>query len=162
MKIMKIISILAILFGFSQCGSSTFVKDPPFKVEKAFYNNWVGGQPGVSGTKLEIHLENASEIIFDSLYFHNKRTKVEISELDNSMQLIGHFSTSKRKNRDLILDADPKKELQNTLPNLEKFPFELEEKEAILSYKKGDKTLYFKIQNINEVQAEIFPSANKK
>ena len=75
---MKTLSILAILLSFAQCGSSTLVQNPSFKVEKAFYNNWVGGQPGVSGTKLEIHLKNASEVIFDSLYFKNKRTKVEV------------------------------------------------------------------------------------
>lgn len=51
MKVMKILTILTILFGFSQCGSSSIIKNPAFKVEKAFYNNWVGGQKGVAGTK---------------------------------------------------------------------------------------------------------------
>lgn len=159
---MKILSILTIIVSFSHCGSNKFVKNPSFKVEKAVYNNWVGGQQGVSGTKLEIHLINAASINFDSLYFQNKITKVEVIKLDDKLQLIGHFSTSKRQNRDLILDVDPKKELQNTLPNLEKFPFELKENEAILSYKKGQKRMYFKIENIKEIQFVAFPSANRK
>ncbi|MDX6745436.1 hypothetical protein SHK09_01425 [Polaribacter sp. PL03] len=159
---MKILSILTILFGFSQCGSNSLVKNPPFKVEKAFYNNWVGGQPGVTGTKLEIHLLAADAIAFDSLYFQNKITKVEVSKLENVVQLIGHFSTSKRKNRDLVLDVDATKELQNTLPNIKKFPFELKDNEAIVSYKKGDKTLFYKLENINKVQSIAFPSANRK
>ncbi|WP_223267158.1 hypothetical protein [Polaribacter sp. IC073] len=159
---MKILSILTIIVSFSQCGSNKFVKNPSFKVEQAVYNNWVGGQPGVTGTKLEIHLKNAASINFDSLYFQNKITKVEVIQLDDKLQLIGHFSTSKKQKNDIILDADPAKEFQNTPPNLEKFPFDLKDNEAILSYKKGKKTVFFKILNIKEVQAVAFPSANRK
>ena len=164
MKIMKILSILTILFGFSQCGSNKFVKNPSFNVDKAVYNKWVGGQPGVSGTMLEIQLKNASDIVFDSLYFQNKVTKVEIKEFNNTIQLIGHFSTSNSKiiqKRDLILDADTVRELENTLPNTDKFPFELEENEAILSFKKGDKTVYYKIKKIKKEISRPIPSVNK-
>jgi hypothetical protein len=162
MKIMKILSILTILFGFSQCGSNTFVKNPTFKVEKAFYNHWVGGQPGVRGTKLELHLKDVAGINFDALYFQGKITKVEVSTKDGFIQVIGHFSTSKTQKRDLILDLDTTKELENKVPNLEKFPFELKENEAVLSYKKGIKMLCFKIENISKVQSTPFPSVNKR
>ena len=64
MKTIKFLSILFILLGFSQCGGSILVKKSILKVEKAFYNNWFGGQPGVRGTKVEIHLKDASEVIF--------------------------------------------------------------------------------------------------
>lgn len=158
---MKILPILIVVLGFSQCGSNTFVKSTPFNVEKAFYNNWVGGQPGVGGLKLEIYISKTSEINFDSLYFHHKRTKVEVVQLDDKLQLIGHFSTSKRKNRDLILDIDPNKELKNTLPNIQKFPFELKENEAVISYKIEGKTMFFKVENIKKVKSILFPSANK-
>jgi hypothetical protein len=159
---MKTLSILAILLSFAQCGSSTLVQNTSFKVEKAFYNNWIGGQPGVSGTKLEIHLKNASEIIFDSLYFKNKRTKVEILQKEEITQLIGHYSTSKRINNDLTLAIDPTKELQNVAPIIKSIPFELEESEAILSYKKGKKILFLKIINIKKIAGTLFPSVNKE
>lgn len=159
---MKIISILTILLGFSQCGSSKFVKNPSFKVEKATYNKWSGGQPGVSGVKLELQLTNALQIEFDSLYFQKKITKVETRQINNILQIIGHFSTSTRKNKDLIIDADPKKEMNNTPPIIEKFPFQLKENEAIVSYKIGEKTVYYKIENVKEEQPKFFPSANKK
>jgi NADH dehydrogenase/NADH:ubiquinone oxidoreductase subunit G len=162
MKSIKILSILTLLFGFSQCGSNTFVKNPTFKVEKAFYNNWVGGQPGVRGTKVEMHLKDASEINFDALYFQGKVTKVEVSMKDGFVQVIGHFSTSKTQKRDVILDLDATKELENKVPNLEKFPFELKENEAMLSYKRENKTVYFKIENIKKVRSIPFPSMNKK
>ena len=162
MKTIKFLSILFILLGFSQCGGSILVKKSILKVEKAIYNKWFGGQPGVSGTKVEIHLKDASEVIFVALYFQGKRTKVEVSQMEKFTRVIAHFSTSKRKNRNLILDADITKELENTLPSLEEFPFQLKENEAILSYKKEGKTLYFKIENIKKLQSISFPSMNKK
>ncbi|MEZ7876338.1 MAG: hypothetical protein QMB86_04980 [Polaribacter sp.] len=162
MRTIKILSILFLLLGFSQCGGSTLVKKSTLKVEKAFYNKWFGGQPGVRGTKVEIHLKDASEVIFVALYFQGKRTKVEVSQMEKFTRVIAHFSTLKRKNRNLILDADITKELENTLPSLEEFPFQLKENEAILSYKKEGKTLYFKIENIKKLQSISFPSMNKK
>jgi hypothetical protein len=162
MRTIKILSILFLLLGFSQCGGSTLVKKSTLKVEKAFYNKWFGGQPGVRGTKVEIHLKDASEVIFVALYFQGKRTKVEVSQMEKFTRIIAHFSILKRKNRNLILDADITKELENTLPSLEEFPFQLKENEAILSYKKEGKTLYFKIENIKKLQSIPFPSMNKK
>ena len=162
MKSMKFVTVLIILFGFSQCGGSTFVKNPPFKVEKAFYNKWVGGQPGASGIKLEMHLRNADRIIFDSLYFQNKKTRVVLRSLGDTLQLIGHYSTSKRKNSNFILDVDVKKEFQNAPPITENFPFDLKYNEAILSYKKGKKIVFFKIENIKKVQSIPFPTINNK
>ncbi|QTD36372.1 hypothetical protein JL193_09385 [Polaribacter batillariae] len=162
MKIMKIVSIFAIILGFSQCGSSKFVKNPSFKIEKAVYNHWTGGQPGVSGTKLEIHISNASEVEFDSVFFQQKETKVEVSKNGNKTILIGHFSTSTREKRDFVLDADPTKELKNTPPNIEKSKFDLKETEAVLSYKKGDKVHYYKITGILQTQSSFFPSAKQK
>ena len=162
MRTIKILSILFLLLGFSQCGGSTLVKKSTLKVEKAFYNKWFGGQPGISGTKVEIHLKDASEVIFVALYFQGKRTKVEVSQIEKFTRIIAHFSTSKRKSRTLILDADTTKELKNTLPSLEEFPFQLKENEAILSYKNENKIVYFKIENIKKTQSIPFPSMNKK
>ncbi|WP_157662452.1 hypothetical protein [Polaribacter sp. SA4-10] len=159
---MKLISIIAILFSFTQCGSIKVEKNPPFKIEKASYNNWVGGQPGVRGTKVEIALKENSSIIFDSLFFRNKSTKVEINTAGSKMLLIGHFNTSKRQNRDLILDADVTKEMKNTPPDVNDFPFELKENQAIISYKVGYKIKYFKIENIEKTKPVFFPRANKK
>ena len=162
MRTIKILSILFLLLGFSQCGGSTLVKKSTLKVEKAFYNKWFGGQPGVRGTKVEIHLKDASEVIFVALYFQGKRTKVEVSQMEKFTRIIAHFSTLKRKNRNLILDADITKELENTLPSLEEFPFQLKENEAMLSYKNDNKIVYFKIENIKKTQSIPFPSMNKK
>ena len=55
--------------------------------------------------------------------------------------IIGHFNTSTRK-RDLVLDSDPKKEINNKIPDFKKIPFELEENEAILSYQLNGKKIF--------------------
>ena len=146
MKTIKILSILVILLGFSQCGGSILVKKSILKVEKAFYNNWFGGQPGVRGTKVEIHLKDASEVIFVALYFQGKRTKVEVSKIEKFTRIIAHFSTSKRKNRNLILNADMTKELENTLPSLEEFPFQLRKMRLYLAIKKRIKRCILRLK----------------
>ena len=162
MKSIKLIFIISIVFCFYQCSGTLFVTNPPFKVDKAFYNTWVGGQPGVRGVKLELHLKNADGIVFDSLFFQSKRTKAVVRVLDTKIQLLGHYSTSNRRKRDFILDKNTKKELKNPIPILQKIPFNLNENEAVLSYKKGDKMMFFKIKNIKRLQDVFYPSAPKR
>lgn len=159
---MKYLSILAIIFSFTQCGSMKLQKNPPFKIEKSSYNNWTGGQSGVSGTKVEIVLTENSNIVFDSLFFKNKSTKVEIKTDSDKTLLIGHFNTSNRQKRDLVLDIDATKEIKNTIPEVNKFPFDLKDNEAILSYKDGDKIKYYKIINVEKGKQVFFPRANKR
>ena len=154
---MKTISILIIILSFSQCGSAKIENKAPFKIASATYNNWVGGVPGVSGTRVEIKLTEKEDIVFDSLFFQNKKTKVEISEEKKVTVLRGFFNTSTKKNVDFILHSDAKKELKNTVPKQEKFPFELKQNEAIISYKINNKTKFYKIENINEVKSALFP-----
>ena len=161
MKAMKILSIFALLFGFTQCASLKLEKKAPFVVTSAVYNHWVGGMPGVSGTKVEIRLENKADIVFDSLYFLNRVTKIEIKSEKAHTLLIANYSTSNRQNRDIILDSDPKKEVNNKIPDADKFPFELKENEAVISYKEESKTKYFKISNLKKTAPDLYPEMRK-
>ncbi|EAR13443.1 hypothetical protein PI23P_03077 [Polaribacter irgensii 23-P] len=161
MKSIKLLFILSLVCCFYQCSSSIFVSNPPFSVEKAFYNDWVGGQPGVRGMLLEVHLKNAAGIVFDSLYFQSKSTEVSVRNLDAKIQLIGQYTIANRIRRDVILNKDSSKELKNPFPSLRQFPFDLMNNEAVLSYKKEGKMLYFKVKNIRKVSTVPFPSAPK-
>ena len=151
MKTMKILSLFAIIFGFSQCGTTKFEANPPFKVNTASYTNWVGGQPGVRGVKVEIALKEKSDIVFDSLFFNNMTTKLEKTQMDGETFLIGRFNTSSRK-EDMVLHSDSTKELKNEAPKEVKFPFELKNNEAVVSYTVNNKTKYFKLENLKEVK----------
>lgn len=152
MKAMKIVSVLALIFSFSQCRSTKFDKAPPFTLDKATYTNWVGGQPGVRGIKVEILLSEKSDLSFNSLYFNKRKTKLEKTEMNGKTFLVGHFNTSKSINKDIILDIDPKKELKNQAPQKIKFPFELETNEAVISYSIDNKLHYYKLEALKEVK----------
>ena len=102
---MKYLPIIAVLFSFIQCKTIKLEQNPPFKIEKASYHHWNGGQPGVSGTNIEIKLEKNSNINFDSIFFQNKSTAAEISTTANGMIVIGNFNSSKRQRKSLILDS---------------------------------------------------------
>jgi hypothetical protein len=144
---MKTLSMLLLILSFSQCGSTKYEKNTPFTIDSANYKVWTGGQPGVHGVNVQIELKEKSNINFDSLYFRNKVAKVEFKE---AILIIANYNTSKKKHSDFILHLDSKKEVQNKLPTQEKFPFELSENEAMLTYQINGKTKYYKIKEMKE------------
>ncbi len=158
---MKFLSILAIIFGFSQCGSLKLEENPPFKITSAIHTNFSGGQQGVSGMNVKIMYTSNETIEFDSIYFSKRIAKLEVRNGNDIKMVIGHFNTSTR-NRDLVLDANPKKEINNKVPELKEFPFELKDNEAIISYIISDKIKYFKIKSIKKGKPVFFPSAPKR
>ena len=162
MKSIKLLIILSIIFFFSQCSAKMFVSNPPFKVDKALYTKWYGGQPGARGVTLKLHLNNAAGIVFDSLFFQNKSTKVLVRAVETKIQLTGNYSTLNKIKRDFILNKNPSKELKNPFPSKQRFPFDLSESEAVLSYRRGSQTLYYKIKNISKGQSVSYPSAPKR
>ena len=156
MKILKLIGIALLTFSFTNCGCAKFDKNPPFTITEANYNNWIGGQPGVSGTKIMIGYTSTKNIEFDSIFFINKATKVELYSNENKTFLIGHYSTSNTEKHNLVMDADTRKEINNKPPHQEKIPFELKENEAVISYKEDGKTNYFKIENVKKTKSDFY------
>lgn len=151
----NIIIAIAALF-LVQCKSAQFEAKPPIKITGATYNNWVGGQPGVSGIRVIIGYEKQENIEFQKIYFAQKIGKVEAYVRKEKTFLVGHINTSSREKEDMILDKDPKKEVNNKLPET-KFPFELKENEAVISYLKDGKIKYFKIKNIKQTKTDYYP-----
>jgi len=70
--------------------------------------------------------------------------------------LLSRFSTDFNTRKDLIMNLDPKKELPNEAPNLEEFPFELKDDEAVIALKKADseKITYIKLSDI-EIRSQL-------
>jgi hypothetical protein len=156
MKEIKYLGILAIALSFMQCGSVSFDKTPPFNITEATYTNWIGGQPGVSGTKVFITYSLIASVDFDSIYFKNSASKIELHSKGAKMILIGNFSTSNRAEHDLVLHIDSKKERNNKPPETTKIPFELKENEAVISYKEKGKPRYFKIANLKKEATNFY------
>lgn len=152
MKLMKYLGLLLFTIGFTQCASTQFEQKPPFTITSATYTNWVGGVKGVSGINVNIIYKAEADIAFDSIYFNGRKTKVSFKKNNNETSILGQFNTSTiNSKQDLQLHSDPAKEFGNK-PHKPKqiIPFDLKDNEAIVSYKVGNKTNYYKIKNVQK------------
>lgn len=156
---MKIILAVVIILGFSQCGSVKFDQHPPFKITSAVHHNWTGGQPGVKGMNVKIAYTANQNIEFDSIYFEKRVVDLQIKDSKKNNLVVGYFSSNETNN--IIFDANPVKELQNPIPIIKKFPFQLKENEAVISYKIKGKIKYFKIASVKKEKNLVFPSERK-
>ncbi|OSY88981.1 hypothetical protein WH52_04780 [Tenacibaculum holothuriorum] len=147
-RTMKLIAVLFSMLGLTQCKSVKFDTQPPFKIQSAHAIRMVGGMPGNSSIQLKIAYTSNDEVSFQELFYQNKKTKVFTGAEKKQKLVTGTFNTSTVNDKnDLILHNDPTRELKNKAPE-EKFPFQLKENEAVISYVKNNKTYYFKIEDI--------------
>lgn len=155
---MKLIGILILAFSLTQCASVKMENNHPFKIESASYSHVTGGVKGsYNSTNLIINFTAKEPVDFQKVYFQNRITNAVIEQHNDKQYITARYKTSSDEDRkDLILHADPKEEFGNTPNNpTEKFPFELKENEAMVSYTIGDKIHYVKVENI-EKQKKIF------
>ncbi|WP_435260996.1 hypothetical protein [Tenacibaculum sp. nBUS_03] len=129
-----------------------FEKTPPFTIKGASYVNITGGMPGNNSTDVKIAFSSPKKVIFEKVYFMNKIIDVTIETKGSSKYIIGrHYYSSGNNKYNIQLHDDSKKEYGNTPPKVKnKFPFELKENEAVLSYKEAGKIKYFKLENIKK------------
>lgn len=155
-KLIICFGAIVLMFGFTQCKSVKFDKNPPFSIESVTYSNL----PVSKGTRVEIYLSNKIDIAFESLFFQYKKTKIEIREKNGKTILTAYYNTSKILN-DMVLESDSKKEIVNKVDEhffLKKnYPFELKENEAVISFKEDGKVKYVKIENIKKTKPDLYP-----
>ena len=163
MKTIKLLSILTIIFGFSQCGSLKFEKSVPFKITSATYRNWVGGLPGNTGKIVSISYTSNTDVLFDSIYFANKRVKLKAYDNKGVKSLLATLTAPNINiKKDIILHSNRDRELKNPIPELIKFPFKLKENEAVISFLSSNKIKYFKIKRLKEDKSIIHSSTSKQ
>lgn len=159
MKPIKILLFFLLIIGFSQCGSSKFENDPPFLILSAVvYNN-----PEKLETNIYIRYKgyhNESFIEFDSIFFKKQKVKIDIKTMRGLTYVYGVFKKSIQRN--LVLDSNPIKEINNPVPDIKKFPFKLNENEAVLSYIINGKLKYYKIKSLKKEKSISFPSTAKQ
>lgn len=151
---------------FSSCTSAQKLQtESPINNAEVYFQKWVAGvKDGGSGIDLFIPLLNKlpKNVELDSVYFRGKSARLEKVEAENILY-VGRFKTSFNQKPDIVMSSDPNEEYGNQLPILEKkSPFELKDSECVVSYKDGNGTKYFKIENIIEKQPQYFPSAPNK
>ena len=156
MKSTKLVSLALMSLFFIQCKSAQFDAKPPIKITGATFNNWVGGQPGVSGIRVIVGYEKQGDIEFQKIYFAKKIGRIETYQRKGKTFLVGHIDTSSREKEEMIMDRDSENEIKNKLPE-PKFPFELKENEAVISYLKNGKTKFFKVKNIKQTKTDFYP-----
>lgn len=160
MKALKIFAILITILLLSQCASAKFEENPPFTITSAIYNNWSGGQPGNSGINVTITYASLYPVKFDSIYFAKKIIRLEHTKTKEKKMIIANFVSAVKP--DIILDVNSSKEINNTVPENKKFPFELNQNEAIISYSLKGKTKYFKVKSIEKGKSVFYPEAPKE
>ncbi|SDR76336.1 hypothetical protein SAMN04515667_0585 [Formosa sp. Hel1_31_208] len=159
-RMTSLIFILVLMVSFSQCSTTQKLQnEAPTSFGDVYCQNWTAGvQGGGSGINLFIPIGNTS-IRLDSVYFRGKATKLEVKPV-NPRLFIGRFKTEINQPKDIILSSDSKEEYNNKLPEQQvEIPFELTNNECVVSYKDGNKTLYYKISNVREEQPIFYPSA---
>ena len=162
--ILALLTVPMLLLSFSNCGGAqetnsnkSFVQNPPFKIAEAYYQDWVAGvQDGGSGTNVHIIFEaKDADVVIQNIYFRNRILEAK-GNINEPKQFVGYLKNEAQ--RDVIMDADPLEEAQNTPPKT--FPFQLENNQAVLEYWFEGKKRYFKISNLVQKEMIPYPRAN--
>ena len=142
-KIIGLLFITAISLTFCAMKQELQTEFPQ-EILSAFYQKMKGGtESGGTHFYIEFKKPLAANIKLKKIYFHNQESPVE--EITKNT-FVAHFYQS-NKQEDLILDSNPAKEYGNKAPVVQKTKFDLKPNEAVLEYKKENKTYFFKITN---------------
>lgn len=119
----------------------------PQKIHSVFYQKEKNGtESNAINFCIEFKNPLSASIKLEKIYFHSQESLVqEITSKDFK----AYFLQSNKK-EDFIMDSNPAKEYGNKAPVIQKTKFDLKPNEAVLEYKKDDKTQFFKITNVIE------------
>ncbi|MET0760431.1 MAG: hypothetical protein ABWZ56_08425 [Flavobacterium sp.] len=148
----KKILFLFIGIGLSFCASKERIQTNfPQEMTSVYFQKWTGGRQE-TGRGIYFHIEFkqplSKEIQLEKIYFQNQVVNVE---RESDTHFIANFY-QKPKSQDLILNGEDHK-----APISEKPKFDLKSNQAILEYKKNNKTMFFKINNIKEKPMIAYP-----
>jgi hypothetical protein len=143
-----IVSLLMIAISLTFCAMKQELQTTfPQEIQSVFYQKGkIGKESGVTHFYIEFEKPLAANIKLEKIYFKNQESAVE--EITKNT-FVAHFYPSNKK-EDLILDIDPVKEYGNKAPVINKSKFDLKSNEAVLEYKKDNRTHFFKIANVIE------------
>lgn len=160
--ILSILGLLISSLGLSQCQSTKIKlqKTAPFSITKSFYQDWMGGRPGNSGTTVQLYVDLNDEVQPDSLFFQNRATFIDSKPSDTGSLWVANFRKVVR--RDINMTENPSGEYGNPVPEMTDFPFELAKDEAVLKYTKDKKIYYYKIIGITQKETLFYPTARPR
>lgn len=136
-------------------------ENPPFELAEASFQKWYGGTPEAGkGIHFTLTFSEISEdVLVEKIYF---RGKEEILKEKTQNTKTYQATLVDKPNEDVVLDSNPVKEMDNPRPSLtSEMPFQFKADEAVLQYRKGKKTYYYKIDNIKEKETVAYPSSKR-
>lgn len=153
MKFLNYVLLIGSVLFFSACNSLKLSMNAPFTISNASYQNWVGGQPGVSGTNISLEIENEEQVTFSNIYFRNSIVVPRITTQNGQKVLIANINTSK---------GQPIKELNPDKVNIKQpekvdMPFQLSSNELVIGYSFKGKKYYFKVDKLKKKSPIFYP-----
>ena len=158
--------ILGILFGMGGCSSQKKLDvNAPFSIEQPSCTPYAGGREA-SGSgfvlRLPISAMANSDITFEKVYFRGHILTPELLMEEKQQLLYCRYQRTPAEKPDIIMHADPMKEVGNQPPaekvGTKEFPFELKAEEAVIAYRLEGKTKYTKISGIKDKTPDLLPT----
>lgn len=140
---------------FAQNGKSNYFEN---KIQNVSYQNWTAGvQGGGSGTGFTIEFKEKlpENIILEQLYFKKRKTKVTLYK---DLKYMASFINKPHLNQDGSIIEYDSQPMQVEI----KYPFPIQDNEAILEYTCKNQKRYFKVKNVKEIPALEYPSARPR
>ncbi|MGS2740338.1 hypothetical protein [Sinomicrobium sp. M5D2P17] len=158
-SVIHIIAGIFVISAFAQCGNAKktlSARPEALQLGDVVSEPWRTEGSAAAGTNLFIPVISGSDIFLDSVYYRGRRAKLEKVQRGNYLVYIGRFEN--RPKPDIVMHADPRKEVGNRPPEFRKpLPFELEEDEAVVSFKERDVVKYFRIARVKEGAPVVNP-----
>ena len=153
--------IVVLALSLSNCSSQKkIVAQAPFEMGPATCEAWVGGRAETgSGMLLEIPVlnENVDELELQQAFFRGKIADVKMEKADTGWFAKANFKNQSMDKPDMVMHEDSKQEVGNQPPVAkQKFPFELENNQCVISFLDGDTVKYYKVENIKEKKPKMF------
>lgn len=153
--------IIVLALSFSGCSSQKkMVTEPPFTLGEATCERWVGGRAETgSGMLLEIPIlsENLDAMKLQQAYFRGMIADITMENGDKGWVAKANFRKQNAEKPDMVMHSDGKQEVGNQPPKLQdKFPFELENNECVISFLVGESLKFYKVEGIKELQQKIY------
>lgn len=153
--------ILVLTLSFSSCSSQKeIVSQSPLELGEASCQSWKGGRAeSGSGMLLTVPVsgDNMELMQLKRAYFRGKVADATLENTENGWLVKANFVNQNLEKPDIIMDADPKKEVGNRPPVPKiKFPFELGKDQCVISYMDGDTEKFFKVEGIQEKKPLLY------
>lgn len=155
MKTIKLLFFICVACSFSQCSTLKLTEKAPFTITGATYHNWVGGQPGVSGTNLILAIDNKADITIKSIYFRGRKNNPSLEHRKGKEYLVVNMNTSRRTvivKREVVSTKNKRPKISQPI-----IPFNLQANEAVIKYMIGKKTYYYKVSKIKKTETIFYP-----